>query len=132
MDEMKLDEPFASAGAGGPTHEVTLEFVIKQNDQPFVTSTTVYSHCSDPVVAFVTGNFVAMTAPLGPKGKKAANAAFSADLTVTVDGAKVGSGSWVGMTRERALLFEKQVLETWLHMNNIGTMQGKAYGQIPV
>lgn len=130
LDKLILDDPQAAAAAG--THEVLLEFAIKQNDAPFLTCRMQYDHCSDPVVAFITGSFVSMTAPLGPKGKKAADAAFSADLKISVDGNPAGGGNWTGMSRERSLLFERQVLEIWLHMNDVATKQAKAHGQVPV
>lgn len=123
-----LDEPFAVAG--GPVHDVVLEFVVSQDGAPFLESRTAYHHCSDPVAAFIVGQLVSMTATLGPKGGKPKSGPFNVEMKVSQDGSVVGSGNWTGLLREGILLFERQVLDIWVHMNTQGTLQAKAFGKI--
>lgn len=128
MDEMKLDSP--EAAAGGATHDVELNFAIKQSGSPFLECKVSYHHCTDPVVAYIVGSITSMAGPLGPKGKKAKDGAFAVDMSVLVDGTQTASGAWDGLSREGSLLFEKQVLDVWSDMNKQATIQAKAYGKI--
>jgi hypothetical protein len=127
MSEMKLDE---AGQAAAVYHKVVLAFAVKQDGQPFMDLPVTYYHCTDAVQAYIVGMVAGMGAALGPKGKKAKDGNFAVDITVTSDDAPVASGSWDGLGREGSLLFEKYVLENWLHMNQQAFVAAKAHGKI--
>lgn len=130
MAEIKLDQMFESPAAGAALHDVVLDLTVVQDGAPFLESKTSYHHCSDLVAGFIVNNLASMAGALGPKGKKPKSGPFTVSMKISQDGSQVASGDWDSLTREQVLVFERQVLDIWGHMNQQGVVQAKAFGKI--
>jgi hypothetical protein len=111
-------------------HKVDVEFHVKQDGQPFSDHVNTYQHCDDSIVASIMGMTVDQANFLGFKGDKPKNQQFDIVMFMKVDGTEKARGEWNGISREAAMLFERHVLNIWLHGNNQTAVANKAKGKI--